>query len=234
MPDGTLIRIRKVINTIKNDYKYDSDNWHEKHNEKHSKPTNAKIAILLLDPSGRPNYEHRTKQYQRFILSCLTLYICLYCDQTDSTTPHSCFNCDFPPDRSIVYDYSHYPRQALLAKLAMLQRSQTSMTYARQTAVDGNHDPGDDASSEEAGSDMHIHMLPSRTAGGWHHPANLGCTDDDLPLHSDLKYHSCHSNCSLNMAAHHCRAHERLNGGDLQLLAIKLADARYLRPAVSL
>ena len=35
--------------------------------------------------------------------------------------------------------------------------------------------------------------------GGWHHPAHPGCTDDDLPLHSNLKYHSCNSDGSLNM-----------------------------------
>jgi hypothetical protein len=154
VPDGTLIRPRKVINTIKNDYKDDPDNQHEKHDEKHS--TNAKIAILLLKPSERPNYEHRTKHCQRLILSCLTLYVRLYYDQTNSRTPHSCFNCDFPPDRTIFYDHPHYPRQALSAKLATLQYSQTATTHA---AVDASHDASDDASSEEVGSVMHIHML---------------------------------------------------------------------------
>ena len=118
--------------------------------------TNAKIAILLLNPSRRPNYEYRTKHCQRLILSCLTLYVRLYFEQTDSRTLYPHFRCQFSPRRPIFYDHPQYPRQALSAKLATLQYSQTATTHA---AVDVSHDASDDASSEEVGSVMHIHML---------------------------------------------------------------------------
>ena len=182
---------RKVINTITKDYKYDSEIWHQKHDEKHS--TNAKIAILLLNPSRRPNYENRTKHCQRLILSCLILYVRLYFEQTDSRTLYPHFRCQFSPRRPIFYDHPQYPRQALSAQLAMLQCSRTATTH--KTTVDASHDASDDASSEEVGSVMHIHMRWSRQTGQspWI-PAEIFHETSPLPL---SVYHFSYRSCSV-------------------------------------